>query len=103
MAIPGVDLLRNREQSPRHGVRRQLERDAAPCGEPERVRRAWLGSCNDIARGKSGLENKEVEAMHAARIHSFGSSEALKLDDVPTPEPQHDEILVKVRAASVNP
>src|SRR5215831_8733100 len=41
--------------------------------------------------------------MQAARIHSFGSPDVLTLDDVPTPEPKRDEILVKVRAASVNP
>jgi len=41
--------------------------------------------------------------MHAARIHSFGLPDVLTLDEVPTPEPKRDEILVKVRAASVNP
>src|SRR5215467_8332744 len=41
--------------------------------------------------------------MQAARIHEFGSPEVLTLDNVPTPEPKRDEILVKVRAASVNP
>jgi NADPH:quinone reductase-like Zn-dependent oxidoreductase len=41
--------------------------------------------------------------MHAARIHSFGSPDVLTLDEVPMPEPKRDEILVKVRAASVNP
>lgn len=41
--------------------------------------------------------------MQAARIHSFGSADVLELDDVPLPDPQRDEVLIKVRAASINP
>jgi NADPH:quinone reductase-like Zn-dependent oxidoreductase len=41
--------------------------------------------------------------MHAVRIHEFGGPEVLKLEDLPDPEPGRGEILVEVRASSVNP
>jgi NADPH:quinone reductase-like Zn-dependent oxidoreductase len=41
--------------------------------------------------------------MKAVRIHSFGSADVLQLDDIPTPEPGDNEVLIKVVAASVNP
>jgi NADPH:quinone reductase-like Zn-dependent oxidoreductase len=41
--------------------------------------------------------------MKAARIHSFGGPEVLYVEDVPTPEPKPDEVLVRVHAAGVNP
>lgn len=41
--------------------------------------------------------------MQAARIHRFGGPEVLELEQVPAPEPDADELLVKVRAASLNP
>jgi NADPH:quinone reductase-like Zn-dependent oxidoreductase len=41
--------------------------------------------------------------MQAARIHSFGSADVLYIDEVPIPQPQRDEVLIKVRAVSVNP
>jgi NADPH:quinone reductase-like Zn-dependent oxidoreductase len=41
--------------------------------------------------------------MHAVRIHEFGGPEVLKLDDVPDPEPGRGEVLIEVRASSVNP
>ena len=41
--------------------------------------------------------------MKAVRIHRFGGPEVLDLEDVPTPHPGGDEVVVEVRAASVNP
>jgi NADPH:quinone reductase-like Zn-dependent oxidoreductase len=41
--------------------------------------------------------------MRAVRIHRFGGSDVLQIDDVPTPEPAQGEVLVRVGAASVNP
>ena len=41
--------------------------------------------------------------MKAVRIHSFGGPEVLQLDEVPVPQPQAGEVLVKVAAAAVNP
>jgi len=41
--------------------------------------------------------------MKAIRIHSYGNSGELKLEDVPSPSIQSNEVLVRVRAAGVNP
>ena len=41
--------------------------------------------------------------MRAVVIHETGGPEVLKLEDVPTPEPQDGQALVRVHAASVNP
>jgi NADPH:quinone reductase-like Zn-dependent oxidoreductase len=41
--------------------------------------------------------------MKAIRIHGFGGPEVLQLDDVPIPQPGADELLVRIRAAGVNP
>ncbi len=41
--------------------------------------------------------------MKAVCIHSFGGPEVLKLETVDIPQPAQDEVLIKVRAASVNP
>jgi len=41
--------------------------------------------------------------MKAIRIHQFGETEeVLKYEDVPTPEPRPEDILVKIEAASLN-
>lgn len=44
-----------------------------------------------------------VSDMKAVRIHSFGGSDVLQVEEVATPKPGPGEVLVKVRAASVNP
>ena len=41
--------------------------------------------------------------MKLVRIHAFGGSNVLSLDEVSVPVPQNDEILVRIHAASVNP
>ena len=41
--------------------------------------------------------------MKAIRVHQFGGPEVLKLEDVPTPKPAAGQVLVKIRAAGVNP
>lgn len=41
--------------------------------------------------------------MHVIRIHKFGGPEVLKDEVLPVPRPGDDEILVRVKAASVNP
>jgi NADPH:quinone reductase-like Zn-dependent oxidoreductase len=43
------------------------------------------------------------KTMRAIRIHEFGGPEALRLDEVPVPEPQAGEVLVRVHAVGVNP
>ena len=37
------------------------------------------------------------------RIHRFGGSDVLQLEELPMPQPQDDEVVVRVHAASVNP
>jgi NADPH:quinone reductase-like Zn-dependent oxidoreductase len=44
-----------------------------------------------------------MEMMKAVRIHEYGGSEVLVYEDAPRPEPGPDDLLVRVRAASVNP
>jgi NADPH:quinone reductase-like Zn-dependent oxidoreductase len=41
--------------------------------------------------------------MKAMVIHEFGGRDVLKYTDLPTPEPGEGEVLVRVRAAGVNP
>lgn len=40
--------------------------------------------------------------MRAAIFHQFGGPEVLRYEEVPTPEPAGDEVLVEVRAAAFN-
>src|SRR5437667_3523587 len=47
-------------------------------------------------------EHKEETHMRAMVYHRYGSPDVLHLEEVPKPVPQHDEVLVKVHAASVN-
>jgi NADPH:quinone reductase-like Zn-dependent oxidoreductase len=44
-----------------------------------------------------------MNTMKAVRIHEFGGPEVLRVEEVPIPQPQADEVLVKIHAASVNP
>ncbi|MGA6162630.1 NADP-dependent oxidoreductase [Amycolatopsis magusensis] len=44
-----------------------------------------------------------VETMKAVRLHEFGGPEVLRHEDVPVPEPGPGEVLVRVRAAGLNP
>lgn len=41
--------------------------------------------------------------MKAIVFHDYGSADVLKLEEVEKPTPKDDEVLIKVRAASVNP
>lgn len=43
------------------------------------------------------------ETMTAVRLPRFGGPEVLSLDQVAIPQPVDDEVLVRVRAASINP
>jgi len=41
--------------------------------------------------------------MRALRFHLFGSFDNLKIETLPDPDPKPDEVVVRVRAASLNP
>lgn len=41
--------------------------------------------------------------MKAIRIHSYGTSEKMKLEETPRPAIRGEEVLVRIRAAGVNP
>ena len=41
--------------------------------------------------------------MKAAIIHEFGEPSVLRYEEVPTPEPASDQILIRVHAAGINP
>ena len=41
--------------------------------------------------------------MKAIRVHAFGGPEVLKLEDAPDPTPGPGQVLVRIRAAGVNP
>ena len=41
--------------------------------------------------------------MKAIVVHEFGGPEVLRLEEVPTPRPRAGEVLVRIRAAGVNP
>jgi NADPH:quinone reductase-like Zn-dependent oxidoreductase len=41
--------------------------------------------------------------MRALRIHGYGGPEVMRLDEVPVPTPAAGQVLVRVRAAAVNP
>jgi NADPH:quinone reductase-like Zn-dependent oxidoreductase len=43
------------------------------------------------------------QTMQAIQVHEYGDTDQLKLEVVARPEPQADEVLVRVHAAGVNP
>ncbi len=44
-----------------------------------------------------------MTTMKAVRMHAYGGTDVLFHEDAPRPEPAADEVLVRVRAAGVNP
>lgn len=43
-----------------------------------------------------------MPTMHAAQIHSYGAPEVIRVGQVPLPQPKPGQVLVRVRATSVN-
>jgi len=44
-----------------------------------------------------------TQTIKAIQVHDYGNADQLKLEQIPQPQPQHGEVLVRVRAAGVNP
>lgn len=49
------------------------------------------------------MTSTNTSLMKAIRFHQYGGFEVLYYEDVPRPEPQAGEVLIRVQAASVNP
>lgn len=49
------------------------------------------------------MTSTNTSLMKANRFHQYGGFEVLYYEDVPRPEPQAGEVLIRVQAASVNP
>ena len=55
------------------------------------------------SRHMGGSSQINAQTMKAIRIHNYGGPEVLEYENAPRPEPQADEVLIRVHAASVNP
>ena len=55
------------------------------------------------ALAATSLGHADKPTMKAVVIHEYGGPEVLKYEDVPQPEPQQDQMLIRVIAAGVNP
>jgi Raf kinase inhibitor-like YbhB/YbcL family protein len=74
--------------------------------DPRDLLRAIDGHVVDQAEIIGIYENKpreSAESGNAVRLDRFGGPDVLQIDQVATPQPKDDEVLVKVAAASVNP
>lgn len=83
----------------RAGRRRDRDMDrivVEPAGRGE-ARGRWLAS----APHPSG--SPPMQTMKAIRVHAFGGRDHLKLEELPAPTPGEGELLIRVRAAGVNP
>lgn len=49
------------------------------------------------------VESPETKKMKAILVRQFGGPEVLRLEEVPTPVPGAGQVLVRIRAAGVNP
>src|SRR5262249_45898851 len=46
---------------------------------------------------------RRASTMRAIRVSEFGGPEVLKIQDVPDPKPDSGQVLVRVKAAGINP
>src|SRR5579862_8874108 len=93
-------------------------------GAPARRRVSWARETPDVARHRGGprrphpreatlrgrpsrasslVDRVRSDEMKAILYRRYGGPDVLALEDIPTPVPKDDEVLIRVRAASVNP
>lgn len=48
-------------------------------------------------------QSKTISIMKTVRIHEYGNSDVLRIEEMPVPQIAADELLIKIHAASVNP
>lgn len=63
---------------------------------------AFVMSYNSACGPAPGIEDS-AETMRAVVYRCYGSADVLRLEEVEKPEPAENEVLVKVKAAAVNP
>src|SRR5258708_16737966 len=94
----------------RHGrFARRLLRSERPPPSPPGVAGQWrergtpFSKLSETAtRGERSRKHSTV-SMLAARIHSYGDPTGIKIGKAPRPEPGRGQVLVRVKAAGVNP
>jgi D-arabinose 1-dehydrogenase-like Zn-dependent alcohol dehydrogenase len=60
----------------------------------------WVQLNNKKERNSFPMSTSTIQAI---RVHQYGGPEQLKLEQIARPEPQADEVLVRVYAAGVAP
>src|SRR5258705_7032572 len=68
--------------------------------------REWGTPFSKLAEGATPSERSDshpTATMLAARIHSYGDPSGVKVAQAPRPEPGRGQVLVRVKAAGVNP
>jgi NADPH:quinone reductase-like Zn-dependent oxidoreductase len=76
---------------------------------PRAIKGQWRERSNPfskLAESTSQYErsqNHSTATMRAARIHSYGDPTGVKISQAPRPEPGRGQVLVRVKAAGVNP
>jgi NADPH:quinone reductase-like Zn-dependent oxidoreductase len=85
-----------------------LESDRQPrC--PDAIECQWRERGTPFSKLSEGATQRERSRRHptasmlAARIHSYGDPTGVKVTQAPRPEPGRGQVLVRVRAAGVNP
>ena len=59
--------------------------------------------CTAVGLTISAMAQSTTSSMKAIVVHEYGGPEVLKLEDASPPQPDADEILIRVMAAGVNP
>lgn len=65
--------------------------------------RSFLLSLCCLLLTSAAASEPTSEQMCALRMHDYGASDVLRLERVPVPTPQREQVRIRVHAASVNP